>query len=85
MEMEHLNERSGGRTAGFGMSLTIESGGICGFPGPSGAGKSAAMKTMTGGLFQRRRSDRIRPSGCAEIAAMASGRKRRETWRNYYE
>ena len=73
MEMEHLNERSGGRTAGFGMSLTIESGGICGFPGPSGAGKSAAMKTMTGGLFQRRRSDRIRPSGCAEMYCVKGG------------
>ena len=73
MEMEHLAERSGGRTAGFGMSLTIESGGICGFPGPSGAGKSAAMKTMTGGLFQRRRSDRIRPSGCAEMYCVKGG------------
>lgn len=67
MEMEHLAERSGGRTAESGLDLTIESGGIYGFPGPNGAGKSAAMKTMTGGLFQRRRSDRIRPSGCAEM------------------
>ena len=47
MEMEHLAERSGGRTAESGLDLTIESGGIYGFPGPNGVGKSASMKIMT--------------------------------------
>src|SRR5689334_20992396 len=75
IEIEHVSQRLGSRTALDSLSLTIEAGTVVGLLGPNGAGKTTLIRLVSG--LTRPSSGTIRWNGEKVTAPFAPELRRR--------